>query len=137
MKDLGLNQGLRNLEALRRKLVAVTDRFAGFEAQSLNVHVDFPLFQRTALPVTAGKTKIDGIKITDPGMRRLMEARRRGGTQLTGWRSADIHQALLTPFALAASTYPLTQPHYDLRKMRPQGLLERIGRSYRYRLSAK
>ena len=45
MKDLGLNKGLKNLEALRQKLVAVTDRFAGFEAQSLNVHVDFPLFQ--------------------------------------------------------------------------------------------
>src|SRR6202158_2180460 len=65
MKDLGLNKGLKNLEALRRKLVAVTDRFAGFEGQSLNVHVDFPLFQRMALPVTAGKTKIAGLKIHD------------------------------------------------------------------------
>ena len=61
MKDLGLNKGLENLERLRRILVGVTDRFAGFEAQSLNVHVDFPLFQRIALPVTAGKTKIAGI----------------------------------------------------------------------------
>ena len=49
MKDLGLNKGLENLEHLRRKLVGITDRFAGFEAQSLNVHVDFPLFQRMAL----------------------------------------------------------------------------------------
>jgi len=44
MKDLGLNKGLENLGRLRQKLVAITDRFAGFEAQSLNVHVDFPLF---------------------------------------------------------------------------------------------
>ena len=27
MKDLGLNKGLKNLEALRRKLVPITDRF--------------------------------------------------------------------------------------------------------------
>src|SRR5579863_6684467 len=44
-----------------------------FEAQSLNVHVDFPLFQRMALPVTAGKTKIAGIGIHDTRMMRLME----------------------------------------------------------------
>jgi energy-coupling factor transporter ATP-binding protein EcfA2 len=44
-------------QAAGRRLVAITDRFAGFEAQSLNVHVDLPLFQRMALPVMAGKTK--------------------------------------------------------------------------------
>jgi hypothetical protein len=137
MKDLGLNKGLKNLECLRQKLIAITDRFAGFEAQSLNVHVDFPLFQRMALPVTAGKTKIAGIKIHDTRMMRLMEVLLRGATQLNGWRSADIHQAILTTFGLSASTYTLTQLRYDLRKMKAHGLLERIGRGYRYRLTDK
>jgi hypothetical protein len=80
MKDLGLNKGLENLGRLRQKLVAITDRFAGFEAQSLNVHADFPLFQRMAHPVTAGKTKIAGIKIHDTRMMRLMEVMLHGGT---------------------------------------------------------
>ena len=135
MKDLRLNKGLDNLECLRQKLVAITDRFAGFEAQSLNVHVDFPLFQKIALPVTSGKTKIAGIKIHDTRMMRLMEVLLRGGTQLNGWRSADIHQAILTTFGLAAGAYTLTQLRYDLRKMKAHGLLERIGRSYCYCLS--
>jgi hypothetical protein len=137
MKDLGLNKGLENLERLRQELVGITDRFAGFEAQSLNVHVDFPLFQKMALPVTVGKTKIAGIKIHDTRMMRLMEVLLHGGTQLNGWRSADIHQAILTTFSLAASTYTLTQLRYDLRKMKAHGLIERIGRAYSYRLSDK
>jgi hypothetical protein len=137
MIDLGLNKGLENLQRLRQKLVAITDRFAGFEAQSLNVHVDFPLFQRMALPVMAGKTKIAGIKIHDTRMMRLMEVLLRGGTQLNGWRSADIHQAILTTFSLSAASYTLTQLRYDLRKMKAHGLLERIGRGYRYRLTEK
>jgi len=58
-----------------------------------------------------------------------------GGTQLTGWRPADIHQAILTTFGLSAKTYTLTQLRYDLRKLKAHGLLERIGRSYAYRLS--
>ena len=80
MKDLGLNKGLKNLECLRQRLVTITDRFAGFEAQSLNVPVDFPLFQRMALPVTVGKTKIAGIKIHDIRMIRLLEVLLHGGT---------------------------------------------------------
>lgn len=70
-------------------------------------------------------------------MMRLMEVLLHGGTQLNGWRSADIHQAILTTFGLAASSYTLTQLRYDLRKMKAHSLLERIGRSYRYRLSDK
>jgi len=137
MKDLGLNKELENLECLRRKLVAITDRFAGFEAQSLNVHVDFPLFQRKALPVMAGKTKVAGIKIHDTRMMRLMEVLLHGGTQLNGWRTADIHQAILAPFGLSATSYTITQLRYDMRKMKAHGLLERIGRGYRYRLTDK
>src|ERR1700694_4391158 len=127
MKDLGLNKGLKNLEALRRKLVAVTDRFTGFQALSLNVHADFPLFQRMALPVTSGKTKIAGIKIHDTRMMRLMEVLLHGGTQLNGWRCADIHQAILNSFALSSDRYTLTQLRYDLRKLKAHGLLASIG----------
>ena len=51
-------------------------------------------------------------------MMRLMEVLLHGGTQLNGWRSADIHHAILTTFGLSASAYTLTQLRYDLRKMK-------------------
>ena len=137
MKDLGLNKGLENLPALRQKLVAATDRLAGFEAELLNVQVDFPLFQRLALPVTVGKTKIAGIKIQDTRMIRLMEVLLHGGPQLDGWRTAQIHQAILSAFGLSPQAYSLTQLRYDLRKMKAHGLLQRPGRPYCYRLTAK
>ncbi len=52
-----------NLEAVREKLQAITSRFASFQAQWLNVHVDFPLLQRIALPITIGSVRYPGIKI--------------------------------------------------------------------------
>jgi hypothetical protein len=135
LKDLGLNKGLDNLPALREKLIAATDRLTSIEADLLNVHVDFSVFQRLALPIVAGHTRIPGIKIHDTRMMRLMEVLLRGGTQLNGWRSADIHQAILTTFSLSAGAYTLTQLRYDLRRLKAHGLLERIGRSYCYCLS--
>ncbi len=135
LKDLGLNKGLDNLEALRAKLAAATDRFAGFEAQSLNVHVDFPLFQRLALPITSGRSKIPGIKIHDTRMVRMMEVLLHGGTPLHGWTSAQVRQAILTTFGL--SSYTLNQVRYDLRKLKAHGLIERENQRYCYRLTDK
>src|SRR5260370_41070606 len=89
MKDLRLNKGLENLQRLRKILAAASDRFASFEAQALNVHVDFPLFQRLALAVTVGKTKAPGIKIHDTRLLRLMGALLQESTQIDGWRTGE------------------------------------------------
>ena len=137
LKGLGLNKGLENLDSLRQKLVVVTDRLAGFEARLLNVHVDFPLFQRLALPVSSGNSKIPGIKIQDTRMIRLMEVLLHGGSQLAGWRTLQIWQALQSAFSLSPQDYTLTQLRYDLRKMKAHGLLERIDKHYAYRLTEK
>jgi hypothetical protein len=137
LKDLGLNKRLENLNALRQKLVSLTDRLASFEAELLNVHVDFPLFQRLALPIPSGCSKIPGIKIQDTRMMRLMEVLLHGGSQLAGWRTAQIHEAIRAAFDLPADAYTLTQLRYDLRKMRGHGLLERDGKRYSYRLTEK
>jgi hypothetical protein len=137
VKDLGLNKGLENLPALRDKLTAAADRFATLEAEFLNVHVDFALFQRLALPIQSGKTKIAGIKVHDTRMMRLMEVLLHGGDRLLGRRTADIHQAILTTFGLTADGYSLTQLCYDLRKVKAHGLLERAGMRYLYRLTDK
>jgi hypothetical protein len=135
LADFGLKKGLEHLAAVRQKFLQITDRFAAFQAQTLNVHVDFPLLQRLALPVTAGTARFPGIKIHDTRMIRLMQVLLHGGTRLAGWRASQIHQAVLTTYALAPSRYGLNQLRYDLRKMRAHGLLERDGRRYAYRLT--
>ena len=70
-------------------------------------------------------------------MMRLMEVLLHGGSQLGGWRTAQIHEAIRSAFGLSADAYSLTQLRYDLRKMRGHGLLDRDSRRYRYRLTEK
>ena len=137
LKDFGLKKSLDNLEAVRQRLAAATDRLAAFEAEALNVHVDFPLFQRLALPIQYGSSRVPGIKIHDTRMIRLMEVMLHAATKLGGWRIAEIHQAILAAFDLKADHYTLTQLRYDLRKMKAHGLLERDGKRYAYRLTEK
>src|SRR6266536_705567 len=137
LRDFGLKKGLDHLAAVRTRFQTITDRFAGFQAQSLNVHVDFPLLQRIALPVTIGSVRYPGIKIHDTRIIRLMEVLLHAGNTVGGWTAKQIHEAVLATFQLSPKTYGLNQLRYDLRKLKGHGLLERDGRRYAYRLSAK
>jgi hypothetical protein len=137
LRDFGLKKGLEHLAAVRQKFLAVTDRFAAFQAECLNVHADFPLLQRLALPIALGTTRYPGIKIHDTRMIRLMEVLLHGGTTVGGWPARDIHHAILTTFRIGEDRYGLNQLRYDLRKMKAHGLLQRDGGRYAYRLSDK
>ena len=137
LADFGLKKGLDHLAAVREKLLAVTGRFAAFQAQWLNVHVDFPLLQRLALPIVVGTARYPGIKIHDTRTIRLMEVLLHGGTVVSGWSTRQIHQAILTTFGIGADRYGLNQLRYDLRKLKAHGLLTRDGNRYAYRLTDK
>jgi hypothetical protein len=137
LKDFFLKKGIEHLAAVRTTLFAVTDRFAAFQAQALQVHVDFPLFQRLALPIVCGHSKIPGIKIHDTRQVRLMEIFLHSGASVSSWRIHDLHQTLLERFGLSPKAYTLNQLRYDLRKMKAHGLIQRDAQHYRYRLTEK
>jgi hypothetical protein len=137
LNDFGLKKGLDHLDAVREKFQAITSRFASFQAQWLNVHVDFPLLQRIALPITIGSVRYPGIKIHETRIIRLMEVLLHGGTHVGGWTVKEIHQAALTTFGLSERAYRLNQLRYDLRKLKGHALLERDGSRYAYRLTTK
>src|SRR6266853_4165251 len=135
--DFGLKKGLDHLDAVRERFQTITGRFAGFQAQWLNVHVDFPLLQRLALPITIGSVRYPGIKIHETRIIRLLEVLLHGGSNVSGWTAQQIHQTILTTFALAEKSYRLNQLRYDLRKLKGHGLLQRDGSRYAYRLTPK
>jgi len=137
LRDFGLKKGLDHLDAVRKRFQIITDRFAGFQAECLNVHVDFPLLQRLALPVTIGSVRYPGIKIQDTRIIRLLEVLVHGGNTVGGWTAKQIHEAALTTFHLSPKTYGLNQLRYDLRKLKGHGLLDRDGSRYAYQLTAK
>jgi len=137
LSDFGLKKSLDHLDAVRQTFQAVTDRFAGFQAEWLNSHVDFPLLQRLAHPITVGAVRYPGLKIHEARVVRLFEVLLHGGPQVGGWTARQIHHAVLTTFDLSEKTYGLNQLRYDLRKLKGHGLIERDGSRYAYRLTQK
>lgn len=137
LSDFHLKKSLERLPEVKKALHAVNDRFAHFQASMFNVHVDFPLFQRLALPITSGATRIPGIKIQDTRMVRLMEVLLHAAGQIRGFSTAALHARILAGYRLSANDYSITQLRYDLRKMKARGLIMRNGHHYNYRLTDK
>ena len=135
LTEFGLKKGLDHLLAVRTKFLEITHRFAGFQAQGLNLHADFPLLQKLARPRLRGKVKFPGIQIHDTRMIRLLEVFLHASTQVTGWRAPQLLEAVLQTYRLSPTTYTLNQLRYDLRKLKGRGLLQRDGRRYAYRLT--
>jgi hypothetical protein len=109
LNDFGLRKGLDHLDEVRKRFQTITDRFAIFQAQCLNVHVDFPLLQKIALPVTIGSVRHPGIKIHDNRIIRLLEVLLHGGNTVGGWTAQQIHAAVVTTFQLSPG-YLRTEP---------------------------
>ena len=113
----------------------ILGRFAHIQSQALNAHFDFPLFQRLALPIKKGKSRIPGIKIHDTRMIRLMETLIHANSSIDGLTSAFIHKTIRETYEL--SDYTINQLRYDLRKLMGHDLVERNGRHYSYWLTEK
>lgn len=137
LRDFKLHKGLAYLGEVRTRLREVLDRFAAHQAENLNVHEDFALLRRIALPVECGTVRTPGIRIQDPRMIRLLEVLLHAGTAVGGWSARQIHAVLLDRFTLSPQAYHLNSLRYDLRKLKGHGLLEREAGRYAYRLSGK
>ena len=137
LRDFKLHKGLAYLGDVRQRLYQVVDRFAGQQAVNLNVHDDFTLLRRIALPVESGGRKTAAIRVQDVRMIRLLEVLLHAGSSLGGWTAREIHAAVLERFEVAVQRYPLNSLRYDLRKLKGHGLLEREAGRYAYRLTEK
>lgn len=135
LKDFHLKKSLDNLGEVKEKFQEITDRFANFQAQLFNNHFDFNLISKLAQPVIVGKTKISGIQLHNKRLIRLMEALLHSGGSITEWKTKYLHKYILDNYRLDEKDYTLNQLRYDLRKLRVHGIVERVGKSYRYRLT--
>jgi len=137
LRDFGLKKGLAHLGAARERFLAILDRFAAQQAENLNVHEDFALLRRIALPVENGRVRTPGIRIQDARMIRLLEVLLHAGAAIGGWPAKQVHEAVLDRFELSPEVYRMNSLRYDLRKLKGHGLIERAAGRYAYRLTPK
>lgn len=134
---LNVGRRLENLPKLVTRMAETNQRFLDAQAELLACTVDQGELARLAQPVLVGKRRVPGIRLHDDRLIRLLDALLHPGSFVADWTSRDVLARLLERHRLTETDYRLTQLRYDLGKLRAHGLVERIGRTRRYRLTAR
>jgi hypothetical protein len=135
--DLGIGRRLEHLPELRERMAATNTRYLDAQAEVLASTVDAGELAALARPVVVGRRRVPGLRLEDDRVIRLLEGLVHPGTFVADWTTREVHARLLTRHRLTADDYRLGQLRYDLGKLRGHGLVDRIGTSRRYRLTAR
>src|SRR5262249_45164293 len=79
--------------------------------------------------------RIPGLKLHDDRVIRLLETVLKPGGFICYWTIRELHTRVVARHQFPAHDYRLSQLRYDLTKLRAKGLVERIGKTRRYRLT--
>ena len=134
---LAVGRRLDNLPTLVERMAQTNRRFLDARAELLASVVDQGELARLAQPVYLGRRRVPGLRLEDDRVIRLLEGLLHPGTFVADWTSRDVLAQLLARHRLDADGYRLSQLRYDLGKLRAHGLVERLGRTRRYRLTER
>lgn len=136
LPDLKIKKALEHLPEFEQKAEQVLDRYTETEALMMNCHADVDYFVKHSKPVMQGQTKISGLHPYQVRINRLMEVLLHDNRSVSEWKSMDIRQKIIIGFDLDEEMYSRNQIIYDIRKLRAHGLVEKLPKSNRYRLTA-
>jgi len=132
---LGIGRRLENLPELAGRMAETNQRYLDQQAELLDSTVDTGYLAALAQPTLLGQRRIPGIKLQDDRVIRLLDALLHPGGLVADWTSRDLHARILARHGLTEADYRLSQLRYDLSKLRAKGLVARIGKTRRYRLT--
>jgi len=133
---LGVKRGLEHLPTLVEKMADTAQRYLDLHADLLDSTVDAGHLAGLAQPTLLGQRRIPGIRLHDDRVLRLLDVLLQPGGLIADWTTADLHARVLARYRLTAQDYRPSQLRYDLWKLRAKGLVERVGTTRRYRLTA-
>jgi hypothetical protein len=133
--DFQIGRALRNLPALREVGFAANRRLVRAESLSHDCLIGDDQFHAVTHPVVHADQRAAGLRFDDRRTQALMHALCLFTLAPTGFRHRELRTHVAQLLGRNASTYATAQMTYDLRRLRIHGLITRVPRSHRYRVT--
>ena len=133
--DFGVGRRLRNLPRLRQIGFAANRRVLEVEQLTHDCQVGAERFQTLQQPVAVDGQRGSALRFGDPRVQALLAVLVLFCLQPEGFRNQQLRPLLAQFLGLNADEMTRGPMSYDLRRLRLHGLIERIPRSHRYRLT--
>ncbi|MDE0036607.1 MAG: hypothetical protein OXU77_03480 [Gammaproteobacteria bacterium] len=134
--EIGVNRKLINLDDLKRIGFAANRRLLGVQ----RISHDPPLGQETSdglhRPAVVGDRRASALRFGDPRVQALLATLLAFRLLPAGFANRDFREHAGPLFEARAAAYGPGRATYDLGRLRRRGLVERIPRTHRYRVTA-
>ena len=133
--DFRIGRALRNLPALREIGFAANRRLLRVESLSHDCLIGEDRLHAVTSPVVVHDQRAAGLRFGDRRVHALMHALCLVALAPTGFRHREFRDHLAQLQGRDPETYSAGSMTYDLRRLRLHGLIERVPRSHRYRIT--
>ena len=133
--DVEIGRALRNLPALREIGFAVNRRLLHVEYLSHDCLIGDDHLDGLTHPVVVNTHRAAALHLGDRRVLALMQTLCLFALHPTGFRHRDVRSHVAQLLGRSPEAYATSQMTYDLRRLRLHGLIERVPRSHRYRIT--
>jgi hypothetical protein len=134
-RDFGIGKRLTNLPALRVVGFGANRRLLDVQRVSHDCHLGADAFARVTQPIAVDGQRAAALRFEQERVQALLAALVVFSLLPTGFSNRDLREHLAPLLGLAPSQLPPGRMTYDLRRLRLHGLIERLPRTHRYRLT--
>jgi hypothetical protein len=132
--DFGIGKKIENLPRLIERGRQINRSLLDLELQTQRPSAAASHFERIVMPSGEPGQRAPGLRLGDPRVVALYAVLARFALTVNGFRAGEL-QPLVE--AYLGEPYPMSRMAYDLRRLRLNGLIQRLPRSHRYQLTAE
>ena len=134
-RDFRIGKRLKNLPQLRKIGFAANRRLLDVQRISHDCAVGEDAWNAVVRPVRVGDQRASALRFDDPRSQALFAAMLLFVFQVEGFASKQLRGPLAQLLGLDPASITQNRMTYDLRRLRLHGIIERIPRTHRYRLT--
>lgn len=136
-RDFAIGRSLRNLPALRKIGFDANRRLLDVQRLSHDATLGEDEFHRVVRPIDVEGQHAAALRFDDPRVQALFAVLVLFVFQLRGFFSRDLREPFARLLGLRPERLSAGRMTYDLRRLRLHGLIERIPKTHRYRLTPR
>jgi hypothetical protein len=134
-RDFGIGKRLHNLPRMREFGFSANRRLLNVQTISHDCAVGEDTWNQVVRPISVGEQRASALRFDDPRVQALVAALLLLVFQIDGFTSHQLRRPLAQLLGIDPATITRGRMTYDLRRLRLHGIIERIGRSHRFRLT--
>jgi hypothetical protein len=134
-RDFGIGRRIVNLPALRAMAFGAIRRLLHVQRIDHDPTIGQDAFDELTRPTVVERQRVSGLRFGDPTVLAVLTAVLMFRLEVQGFSNRDLREILARLLVRSADEITRNQMTYQLRRLRLRGLIERLPRTNRYRLT--